>query len=52
MRQPDVDGALYVTTFDGFAEPWSYLQPRLQDFTARSLGLGAVYLGYGRVPAG
>lgn len=42
----------YVTTFEGFAQPWSHLQPRLEDFTARSLALGAVYLARGRVPAG
>jgi ubiquinone/menaquinone biosynthesis C-methylase UbiE len=41
----------YVTTFEGFDKPWSHLQPRLEDFTVRSLALGAVYLGYGRVPA-
>jgi SAM-dependent methyltransferase len=42
----------YVTTFEGFDKPWSHLQRLLEDFTVRSSALGAVYLGYGRVPAG
>ena len=42
----------YVTTFEGFDKPWSHLERLLEGFTAKSLALGAVYLGYGRVPAG
>jgi SAM-dependent methyltransferase len=41
----------YVTTFEGFDRPWSHLERLLEHFTARSLALGAVYLGHGRVPA-
>jgi SAM-dependent methyltransferase len=41
----------YVTTFEGFDKPWSHLELGLEDFTVASLGLGAVYLGYGRVPS-
>ncbi|HEX6421316.1 MAG TPA: methyltransferase domain-containing protein [Acidimicrobiales bacterium] len=40
----------YVTTFEGFDRPWSHLERLLEGFTVRSLALGAVYLGYGRVP--
>jgi SAM-dependent methyltransferase len=39
----------YITTFDGFDRPWSHLEPRLDDFVARDLALGAFYLGSGRV---
>lgn len=42
----------YVTTFEGFDKPWSYLEPLLEDFTAQSLALGAVYISHGRVPVG
>lgn len=42
----------YVTTFEGFDKPWSHLEGLLEAFTTQSLALGAVYLGYGRVPAG
>jgi ubiquinone/menaquinone biosynthesis C-methylase UbiE len=41
----------YVTTFEGFDRPWSHLEGLLEEFTVRSLALGAVYLGYGRVRA-
>jgi ubiquinone/menaquinone biosynthesis C-methylase UbiE len=40
----------YVTTFEGFDAPWSHLEPMLDGFEIRSAGLGAVYLGRGRVP--
>lgn len=40
----------YITTFDGFDEPWSRLQPHLDDFVARDLALGAFYISSGRVP--
>jgi SAM-dependent methyltransferase len=42
--------APYVTTFDGFDAPWNLLEARLDAFTTRSSALGAVYLGWGRVP--
>jgi demethylmenaquinone methyltransferase/2-methoxy-6-polyprenyl-1,4-benzoquinol methylase len=41
----------YVTTFEGFDKPWSHLESLLEDSTVRSLALGAVYLGHGRVRA-
>jgi demethylmenaquinone methyltransferase/2-methoxy-6-polyprenyl-1,4-benzoquinol methylase len=41
----------YITTFDGFDKPWTHLEPRLDDFVARGLALGAFYLGTGRVQA-
>jgi hypothetical protein len=41
----------YVTTFEGFDKPWSHLEGLLEDFTAQSLALGAVYISHGRVPA-
>lgn len=40
----------YITTFDGFDEPWSHFPPRLDDFTTRSLGFGAFYIATGRAP--
>lgn len=40
----------YVTTFEGFDQPWSHLQGHLEDFTVETLALGATYLGHGRVP--
>lgn len=41
----------YVTTFEGFDKPWSYLERHLGDFTVQTLPLGGAYLGHGRVPA-
>jgi ubiquinone/menaquinone biosynthesis C-methylase UbiE len=41
----------YVTTFEGFDKPWSHLEGLLEDVTAQSLALGAVYISHGRVPA-
>lgn len=41
----------YVTTFEGFDEPWSHLDGLLDDLAVENLALGAVYLAYGRVPA-
>jgi demethylmenaquinone methyltransferase/2-methoxy-6-polyprenyl-1,4-benzoquinol methylase len=40
----------YITTFDGFDQPWSHFGPRLDDLVARDLALGAFYMSCGRVP--
>jgi ubiquinone/menaquinone biosynthesis C-methylase UbiE len=40
----------YVTTRDGLARPWDLLAARLEDVTADSILLGALYVMVGRLP--
>ena len=37
----------YVTTFEGFARPWSHLERFVPDFKVETLMLGAVYVASG-----
>ena len=40
----------YITTFEGFDEPWSHLEPLLDDFDVRTATLGGMYFARGRAP--
>lgn len=42
----------YVTTFEGFDQPWSCLEARAGTLQVESLVLGAVYVAYGTVANG
>ncbi|MGI9601002.1 MAG: class I SAM-dependent methyltransferase [Acidimicrobiales bacterium] len=42
----------YVTTFDGFDEPWSHLARLLPDLRVHRLFLGGAYLAIGVAPSG
>jgi SAM-dependent methyltransferase len=42
----------YVTTFEGFDEPWSHLAAEVPDLRVRRLFLGGAYLAVGRTEIG
>jgi ubiquinone/menaquinone biosynthesis C-methylase UbiE len=42
----------FVTSFEGFARPWSLLQDFVEDLTVVDVAFGCGYLALGRVPTG
>jgi ubiquinone/menaquinone biosynthesis C-methylase UbiE len=41
----------YVTTNEGWNEPWSHLEPLVDDFRVRPLALGFAFVASGKAPA-
>jgi hypothetical protein len=42
----------FVTSFEGFARPWSLLQDFVEDLSVVDVAFGGGYLAVGRVPTG